>query len=322
MYANLTTGDCVWDPPEGVPVKRTDSNQWWELFDTNTHRFYYYNASSQRTVWHRPGNCDIIPLAKLQTLKQNTDPEGILLNNKTSSASSLVSQATQTPSIKSKHHCTSSSAQAANKQQVPLSLSASTPQLRRRTSELSRSSSFVSQRQREREKTRNQQSPQQQACLVHDDVVTPLYTNWHEAHLLPLQHYILQQNSLSGCRPDPIDSDTGSDDHSYSGSESLTGHEPDNEDSDQSEDQYNITTSTPRHMQSIPTGGGAGGGVVNENKHHSEYLSHPYSSNRECLETDTKYLTYGFRNNYQTSSATTSSLPVTTTTQPSTAFNR
>uniref|UniRef100_A0A182THW2 WW domain-containing protein n=1 Tax=Anopheles melas TaxID=34690 RepID=A0A182THW2_9DIPT len=44
------------------------------MFDTNTCRFYYYNVASQKTVWHRPQNCDIIPLAKLQTLKQNTDP--------------------------------------------------------------------------------------------------------------------------------------------------------------------------------------------------------------------------------------------------------
>lgn len=28
-------------------MKRTDSSQWWELFDINTHRFYYYNASTQ-----------------------------------------------------------------------------------------------------------------------------------------------------------------------------------------------------------------------------------------------------------------------------------
>ena len=45
------------------------------LFKTlNIFRFYYYNATSQKTVWHRPVNCDIIPLAKLQTLKQNTEP--------------------------------------------------------------------------------------------------------------------------------------------------------------------------------------------------------------------------------------------------------
>lgn len=46
--------------------KKTDNNQWWELFDENTSRFYYYNATSQKTVWHRPHNSDIIPLAKLQ----------------------------------------------------------------------------------------------------------------------------------------------------------------------------------------------------------------------------------------------------------------
>ncbi|XP_060249565.1 rho GTPase-activating protein 39 isoform X7 [Ovis aries] len=73
MYANLVTGECVWDPPTGVRIKRTSENQWWELFDPNTSRFYYYNASTQRTVWHRPQDCDIIPLAKLQTLKQNTE---------------------------------------------------------------------------------------------------------------------------------------------------------------------------------------------------------------------------------------------------------
>ncbi len=73
MFANLTTGECAWDPPPGAPVKRTSDDQWWELFDQNTSRFYYYNAASQRTVWHRPEDCDIIPLAKLQTLKQNTE---------------------------------------------------------------------------------------------------------------------------------------------------------------------------------------------------------------------------------------------------------
>ncbi|XP_041367234.1 rho GTPase-activating protein 39-like [Gigantopelta aegis] len=76
MYANLTTGECVWDPPQNVKIKKTDDNQWWELFDPNTSRFYYYNATSQTTVWHRPQNCDIIPLAKLQTLKQNTEVKG------------------------------------------------------------------------------------------------------------------------------------------------------------------------------------------------------------------------------------------------------
>ncbi|KAK6640085.1 hypothetical protein RUM43_008362 [Polyplax serrata] len=94
MYANLTTGECVWDPPPGVPVKKTDDNQWWELFDQNTSRFYYYNAISQKTVWHRPNNCDIIPLAKLQTLKQNTQPEGEDCSEESKSKESV---STQTP---------------------------------------------------------------------------------------------------------------------------------------------------------------------------------------------------------------------------------
>ncbi|KAM3720547.1 Rho GTPase-activating protein [Dirofilaria immitis] len=73
MYANLRTGQCAWEPPAGVPVKKTASNQWWELFDTNSQRFYYYNATTMQTVWQKPTNCDIIPLAKLQTLKENTE---------------------------------------------------------------------------------------------------------------------------------------------------------------------------------------------------------------------------------------------------------
>ena len=51
-------------------------------------RFYYYNATSQKTVWHRPAHCDIIPLAKLQTLKQNTEPRTELKAGERSSNSS------------------------------------------------------------------------------------------------------------------------------------------------------------------------------------------------------------------------------------------
>ncbi|CAH1250349.1 ARHGAP39 [Branchiostoma lanceolatum] len=73
MFANLVTGECVWDLPVGVAVKKAHDNQWWELFDNNTSRYYYYNAHSQKTVWHRPKNADIVPLAKLQKLKENTE---------------------------------------------------------------------------------------------------------------------------------------------------------------------------------------------------------------------------------------------------------
>ncbi|VVC26558.1 Rho GTPase-activating protein domain,WW domain,MyTH4 domain,Rho GTPase activation protein [Cinara cedri] len=93
MYANLTTGECVWDAPVGVPVKKKDNNQWWELFDSVTDRFYYYNTASQKTVWHRPPNSDIIPLAKLQTLKQNTEPA---VNDENDRKQSKESVSTQT----------------------------------------------------------------------------------------------------------------------------------------------------------------------------------------------------------------------------------
>lgn len=53
--------------------KRTDENQWWELFDASTKRNYYYNAKNQRTVWQRPPGADIIPLAKLQVCKERSD---------------------------------------------------------------------------------------------------------------------------------------------------------------------------------------------------------------------------------------------------------
>lgn len=61
---------------QGVDIKRSDDNQWWELFDVNTRRFYYYNVASHTTVWHRPLNSDIIPLAKLQCLKQFSGGSG------------------------------------------------------------------------------------------------------------------------------------------------------------------------------------------------------------------------------------------------------
>uniref|UniRef100_A0A158PB82 Threonylcarbamoyladenosine tRNA methylthiotransferase n=1 Tax=Angiostrongylus cantonensis TaxID=6313 RepID=A0A158PB82_ANGCA len=75
MYANLITGLCSWEPPPGAIVKRTHENQWWELFDSKTNRYYYYNAASMKTIWQRPTGpeIDIIPLAKLQTLKENTE---------------------------------------------------------------------------------------------------------------------------------------------------------------------------------------------------------------------------------------------------------
>ncbi|XP_071064191.1 rho GTPase-activating protein 39 isoform X2 [Dasypus novemcinctus] len=99
MYANLLTGECVWDPPAGVRIKRTSENQWWELFDPNTSRFYYYSATTQRTVWHRPQSCDIIPLAKLQTLKQNTESPRASAESSPGRASSASSSLEPEPEV-------------------------------------------------------------------------------------------------------------------------------------------------------------------------------------------------------------------------------
>ncbi|XP_062935962.1 rho GTPase-activating protein 39 isoform X2 [Cynocephalus volans] len=99
MYANLVTGECVWDPPAGVRIKRTSDDQWWELFDPNTSRFYYYNATTQRTVWHRPQHCDIIPLAKLQTLKQNTESPRASADSSPGRASSVSREGSTSSSL-------------------------------------------------------------------------------------------------------------------------------------------------------------------------------------------------------------------------------
>ena len=31
MYANLVTGECVWDPPANVPIKLSTDYQWYDL---------------------------------------------------------------------------------------------------------------------------------------------------------------------------------------------------------------------------------------------------------------------------------------------------
>ncbi|KAJ8404647.1 hypothetical protein AAFF_G00335100 [Aldrovandia affinis] len=75
MYVNLSTGECGWAPPANVAVRQSDGNQWWELFDANNGRFYYYNSASRQTVWHRPRNCDVVPLARLQARKRSSESQ-------------------------------------------------------------------------------------------------------------------------------------------------------------------------------------------------------------------------------------------------------
>lgn len=75
MYVNLTTGICGWEPPKNVLIRPADHNQWWELFDRVTGRYYYFNSAGSITVWHRPQGADIIPLSSLQAMKRNTTLE-------------------------------------------------------------------------------------------------------------------------------------------------------------------------------------------------------------------------------------------------------
>lgn len=81
MYANITTGDCLWNPPSGAPVKPCHENQWWELVDASSTRQYYYNAYSHNTVWERPNGGDIIPLAKLQQMQEKLAREEATAQN-------------------------------------------------------------------------------------------------------------------------------------------------------------------------------------------------------------------------------------------------
>lgn len=82
IYANLATGICAKQPPDGAPVSRTEdfSDHWWELYDQKTSKYYYYNPERQKTAWTRPSESEagngtsrrvlIIPVSKLQTFRK------------------------------------------------------------------------------------------------------------------------------------------------------------------------------------------------------------------------------------------------------------
>ncbi|XP_029906997.1 rho GTPase-activating protein 39 isoform X2 [Myripristis murdjan] len=103
MYVNLTTGECGWDPPPGAAVRQADGNQWWELFDPHSGRFYYYNSAGRRTVWHRPQGGDIVPLSQLQAMKRCTEARRVTgsaerhHHGTTGSIGSVGSQGRRTP---------------------------------------------------------------------------------------------------------------------------------------------------------------------------------------------------------------------------------
>lgn len=66
MFANLGTGECLWEAPVGATVKSANDNQWWELFDPVSKKNYYHNSTSNKTVWKKPAGAEILPLSKLQ----------------------------------------------------------------------------------------------------------------------------------------------------------------------------------------------------------------------------------------------------------------
>lgn len=111
IYANLETGICAKNPPEGATVCRSEdfSDHWWELYDQKTGKYYYYNPEQQKTAWTKPteslsskGDARkllIIPVSRLQTFKrlssnvQNVEKCSVATQTV---ASNLVSTGTQT----------------------------------------------------------------------------------------------------------------------------------------------------------------------------------------------------------------------------------
>ncbi|XP_075255597.1 uncharacterized protein LOC142348215 isoform X2 [Convolutriloba macropyga] len=71
FFVNLVTGQSSKSPPSNSNYRSASSDQWWELWDSNTQRYYYFNTFTRQTVWHRPTSpsADIIPLAKIQALQ-------------------------------------------------------------------------------------------------------------------------------------------------------------------------------------------------------------------------------------------------------------
>eukprot|EP00053_Salpingoeca_punica_P012173 m.109026 g.109026 ORF g.109026 m.109026 type:complete len:520 (-) comp15879_c0_seq1:485-2044(-) len=94
MYANIVTGDCRWSPPEGVDVKPCHANQWWELKDAKTDRYYYYNVASQTTMWEKPAVGDIIALERLQQMQDQMQQEEDRTTERVDPSSTLHAPAT------------------------------------------------------------------------------------------------------------------------------------------------------------------------------------------------------------------------------------
>jgi len=79
MFANLVTGECLWEAPHGASVRESTNNQWWELYDQSKGKHYYHNATTNKTVWRKPQGAEILSLTKLQEI---SGPKDATLNKK------------------------------------------------------------------------------------------------------------------------------------------------------------------------------------------------------------------------------------------------
>jgi len=83
FYANIKTGNCTWEKPDGISFDGNSNNhniEWWELYDNKHDMPYYYNTKTKFTDWVRPEGVEIISLIKLQqaTILKNVSRNSII----------------------------------------------------------------------------------------------------------------------------------------------------------------------------------------------------------------------------------------------------
>jgi len=82
FYANIKTGSCTWEKPNGISFKGNSNHnvEWWELYDKKHEMPYYYNTKTKFTDWIRPQGVEIISLIKLQqqTILKNVSRNSII----------------------------------------------------------------------------------------------------------------------------------------------------------------------------------------------------------------------------------------------------